>query len=134
MDGITPQHDAVSPVFPVEAPSSSQRRDNSASHKHVEAEFTRLLYAQAPVGFLATLINASILVGVLHTEVPHPIILYAWLGTLFVITVIRLLLIRAYKRAKPSVEQAPRWRRFFILGIISTGVTWGAVSVVSFPP
>ncbi|MBI3758101.1 MAG: PAS domain S-box protein [Deltaproteobacteria bacterium] len=103
-------------------------------HKRVEAEITRLLYAQAPVGFLATLVNASILVGVLHTEVPQPIILYAWLGTLFVVTALRLLLVRAYKRAHPNVEQAPRWRRFFILGIVSTGVAWGSASVVVFPP
>src|SRR5207248_2436346 len=63
-----------------------------------------------------------------------PIILYAWLGVLFVITAIRLVLVLAYKRAHPTVEKAPRWRRFFILGIISTGIAWGSVSVVSFPP
>ena len=134
MNDMTSQNGAVSPLFPFEVPSSSQWCDSPESHQRVEAEITRLLYAQASVGFLATLVNASILVGVLHTEVPHPIVLYAWLGTLFAITTIRLVLVRAYKRADPTVEQAPRWRRFFILGIVSTGVTWGSASVVSFPP
>ncbi len=131
MNRIPSQWDSASTDLPGD---SSQWRHEPEMRKHIEAEVTHLLYTQAPVGFLATLLNASILVAVLHAEVPQPTRLYAWLGILIALVVARLVLVRAYHHASPTVEQAPRWRRLFLLGIVSIGVAWGSASLLVFPP
>ena len=40
----------------------------------IEAEQTRLLYAQAPTGFVVTLLNSALVTVILRNEVAHPVL------------------------------------------------------------
>src|SRR3954452_17627160 len=68
-------------AFPSRRANSQQLHGVSASDNavEIEAEQTRLLYAQAPTGFVVTLLNASIVTVVLWQEIGPPVLL-TWLA------------------------------------------------------
>jgi signal transduction histidine kinase len=100
--------------------------------RQITAEQTRLAYAQVPVAFVVTCLNASVLVLVLQQVVTLPTLL-VWLTSMFAIALTRLMMARWYLRAVPNFEQSPFWRALFICGAISAGCCWGATSIFLFP-
>ena len=99
----------------------------------IEAEQIRLLYEQAPTSFFVTLLNAGLLTIVLRKVVPaHQ--RFVWLGVMLVITLARITLVYAYRRSAPSVEQAQRWRTWFIMGAGCAGLAWGSAGILLFHP
>lgn len=107
--------------------SSTQRAERIA------AEQTRLLYTQAPEGFIATLVN-TVLVAVFLGRVIAPSIVLSWLAVMVGVTLGRFILVRRYHQAAPLVEQAERWRRWFIVGAGCAGLGWGAAAWCLFSP
>jgi signal transduction histidine kinase len=99
----------------------------------IEAEKTRLLYEQAPTSFVVTLLNAGILTFILWDVVSAPWRL-GWFGFMLVVTLSRIALVWQYRRAEPSVAQAPLWRRLFIFGAGAAGIAWGGAGVLLFVP
>lgn len=114
--------------------SSSPQGEHNSTGKTIatEAALTRLLYAQAPMGFLATLLNVVILTMVLQPTLP-PAKLLTWCVTMFIITGARFLLVRRHQNLMPTVDQEARWRTRYILGTATIGSAWGSLCLLAFP-
>jgi hypothetical protein len=111
------------------SPSLAGPRRASDSCK---AEQVRLLYTQAPAGFVATVLNAGIATFTLWQAVAHGTLL-GWFGLLVVITLFRLILVWQYRRATLAANQVVHWRRLFIVGAGAAGFAWGVAGIVLFP-
>jgi signal transduction histidine kinase len=86
---------------------------------------TALLYDNALLGQLATIIAASLLAWVLSETLPGAVVLGWWL-VVVVVAAARLVLAKAYHRARPDEFCAAAWCRRFILGATVSGLVWGA--------
>lgn len=111
----------------------SSKQDSTQKTLAIEAELTRLLYTQAPMGLLSTLLNVSILTVVLWSVLPTMRLL-AWCVAMIAITGARFLLVRQHRSLAPAETQEKRWRTFYLLGTGSIGVTWGSLSLFLLPP
>jgi len=100
--------------------------------QQIEAEQTRLLYSQAPTGFVVTLCNATLVTVILRHEVPHTILL-TWFGLMATVTLARFLLVRWYLRTAPAATQVRSWQIWFIVGASCAGLVWGATGMFLFP-
>lgn len=101
--------------------------------QYIGAEQVKLLYTQAPVGFVATLLNAAILLLVFWGVVASSL-LVTWFTLILVVTGMRCVLVQRYRKAAPAADQVTRWRTPFILGAGAAGVAWGASALLLFPP
>jgi signal transduction histidine kinase len=100
--------------------------------RQIAAELTRLVYAQVPVAFAVTVLNAMLLVFVLRQVVDF-FPLFLWWTAVGNIALVRLGLMYRYRRAAPSAETVHRWQTLFTLGAIVAGCGWGATSIFLFP-
>ena len=98
----------------------------------IAAEQVRLLYTNAPAGFVATVVNAGVVTFILWQTVA-PALILGWFGLVIVITLLRYALVRRYHRQAPTAEQIQPWRRRFSIGAGAAGVVWGAAGIVLFP-
>jgi PAS domain S-box-containing protein len=113
--------------------AGSKRLQGSAGRRQqIEAERTRLLYSQAPTGFVVTLLNAVIVTVILRHEIPHAI-LFTWFGLMVAVTVARFLLVQWYHRTASTADQSRLWQTRFILGASCAGLVWGAAGIFLFP-
>ena len=104
----------------------------AAYASQITAEQIRWLYAHAFPGFVATLLNASIVVVVLPPAAP-PAVLGAWWAWMILVTVGRFLLVQRYHQVAPAVTQADYWRWWFVCGAGATGLGWGFAGLYLFP-
>ena len=102
--------------------------ENEGSREQAEqailAGKTALLYGNAMLGQVATIINASLMAWVLSDNLPTRIVAGWWI----VVTVAalgRMAMVRAYRRARPDDDQAARWARRYVIGGGIAGMTWG---------
>ena len=100
--------------------------------QQIEAEQVRLLYAQAPAGFIATIINACIVTFILRQTIA-PSLLFSWLSLLFVVTLGRGILVHQYNRTALSLAHTPIWRTRFLIGAGLSGIVWGSAGIILFP-
>jgi PAS domain S-box-containing protein len=116
------------------AAPSEQLGRNSASreHQHLYAEQVRLLYRNALVGLIATLINAPVLVFILRSVVPHRS-LAAWLVFIILISTARFVQFMRFRRVPPESSDVGRWGTWFIVGLALSGILWGSAGVFLFP-
>lgn len=98
----------------------------------VYAEQVRQLYRLSRPGYLATLVNSSILVFALWGIVSSTL-LGAWLSAMFLVTGVRYLLYRAYLGKNPPDAEGHRWARHFVAGAGTAGVLWGIAGSVLYP-
>lgn len=91
-----------------------------------------LLYRQAPVGLLATLVNSS-LVAVVLWEVVALGKLVLWLGAIVAVSAWRSYTVLAYRRSESNPEQANYWLRRFTIGALAIGVCWGLAGTLLSP-
>jgi signal transduction histidine kinase len=91
------------------------------------------LYENAPIGFAATLINASILVGILRNEIEAGVLAVWWCG-LVGLTLARTVQFQWFRAAaaKPELDSA-RWSSLFVAGILASGVLWGSAGIWLLP-
>jgi len=91
----------------------------------VQAEQVHLLFEQAPVAILATLLVAA-LMAFAHWNVVPKLVVAGWFLAHLVVNTIRLALTLAY-RAKPRMGQdAGRWGTWYIAGNALSGLAWGS--------
>jgi signal transduction histidine kinase len=92
------------------------------------------LYENAPIGFAASLINSSILVGILRNEIDAEV-LAVWWCSLVGLTLARTVQFQWFRAA---AEKEPfdslRWSRFFVAGIFGAGLLWGSAGIWLLPP
>ncbi len=97
-----------------------------------EAEVRRL-YENAPIGFAATVVNASILVGILRDWI-EPSVLALWWTSLMGLTAIRFTHREWFRRVASKREfDAGRWIGYFVVGIFAAGLIWGAAGIWLLP-
>ncbi len=98
----------------------------------IQAELTRLLYSQAPMGFLATLVNIAIFTAALWSVSPSPTLLL-WFVIMILITGARIALVIQHQRLAPTETEEGFWRTLYVLGAAVMGIAWGSVSIFLFP-
>src|SRR5215471_11785773 len=81
----------------------------------IRAEQMRLLYANAPAGFVATALNAGLLALTQWPVIPPPVLL-AWLAPMLVLTGLRAVLVWRFQRAAPAPPAMGPWSTLFGLG------------------
>jgi hypothetical protein len=98
----------------------------------IQSEQIRLLYANAPAGFVATELNALLLALALWSMIP-PLIIFAWLTYILTVTLLRAALVWRFQRAAPAPSAMRRWGILFAIGAGLAGIGWGAAGLVLFP-
>ena len=122
-------------ALPGEPSGLSHLTSSAASHRvqQIEAERVKLLYTQAPIGFVVTVLNAGVVVFILWGSVARSLLI-AWLVLIVTITLLRFALVQRYRRAAATADQVRSWRTLFILGAGAAGMAWGAVGLLLFFP
>ena len=98
----------------------------------IRAEQTRMLYQQLWIALIFTAIVAPILCVFQWSVVDHTAI-FTWLSIVAVVTGGRAILGLRYQRVNPTAAEAERWYRWFIIGTVLAGLTWGSAGVLLFP-
>ena len=96
----------------------------------IRAEQVRLLYAQAPLGTIASLLIAPMLALALWEVAPRAVLLI-WLALLEAVILIRLLLTLVFQRRAPN-ETGPldAWATRYVWACAASGVGWGGCVVL----
>ncbi len=97
--------------------------------RRIFAEQVRLLYAQAPLGTVASLLIAPMLALIHWDIVPHAVLL-GWLALLETTLLVRLALIAAFRRRREPDVDADRWARRYTWACAASGVCWGGCVVL----
>ncbi len=107
---------------------------NSAARDHPQhyAEQVRLLYGNALVGLIGTLINSTILVFILRSVVPHRILI-VWFACIQLISLARLVQVTRFKRVPAESSEVGRWGTWFVIGMALSGIVWGSAGIFLFP-
>ena len=111
---------------------SAERRQSEERLQQIEAEQTRLLYAQAPIAFVVSVFNATLLAFFLRRDVHVPTLM-AWWVLLISVYLARLALVWRYRQATLRGTLTRRWRTWFLIGAVSAGCAWGASGILLFP-
>jgi signal transduction histidine kinase/ActR/RegA family two-component response regulator len=98
----------------------------------IRAEQIRLLYANAPAGFAATVLNVVLLAVIQWQVVAAPRILF-WLVSMLALTALRAVLVWRFQRRAPAPPAIGRWGILFGLGALGAGLGWGSAGVWLFP-
>ena len=98
----------------------------------IHAEQIRLLYANAPAGFVATVLNV-VLLSLLQWQVMAPPRLVSWLASMLALTTLRAVLVWRFQRRAPAPPAIGQWGTFFGLGALGAGFGWGSAGVWLFP-
>ena len=99
--------------------------------EQIFAEQVKQLYALAPAGFVATVLNSLVVFLVLRGEVPDRL-LVPWFAALFTVTVLRVSLVVWFRHVTLEPAEAAKWLRRFLLGLLVTGLVWGSIVPLSF--
>lgn len=90
------------------------------------------LYALAPVGIIASLVNGSILTFIQWNVISHGTLLI-WFSGLIVLNGAWSLLWYQFKNTSPNPQDSPRWSRRFLVGTLASGILWGTTGILLFP-
>ncbi|MBS0663444.1 MAG: response regulator [Verrucomicrobia bacterium] len=110
--------------LPALAPTSRSPYAEPAVARQVDDEMTRLLYRSANFGLFSNFVLAAILVLVAGHFFPPRLNVW-WFSIILAISLARLGLNLAFAHSRPASAQLPRWRLWFIVGLIAAGLTWG---------
>ncbi len=102
------------------------------SDQQLRAKQIDVLYDQLHVAIRATIATALVLVAVLWTVTPLPLLL-AWFALFLLQTSIRLALQHGYCNRAVSPARTDYWLRWFIFGAGISGVTWGSTILLVVP-
>jgi signal transduction histidine kinase len=113
---------------------SEQLGRNPASREHPQlyAEQIRLLYRNAPLGLIATLINSAVLVFILRSVVPHWV-LTTWFVCILLVSIARFVQLSWFRRVPPESSDVGRWGTWFVIGLALSGIIWGSAGIFLYP-
>ena len=121
--------------MPNKAFSFSTRSDKAvfpANRQSVYAQQVEQLYAQAPLGLIASFVNACVLGFIQWNVVPHTHIV-VWLVCVFFVNILGSVLLYQYHLHKKRNPRAAFWDAWFIVRMIAAGLVWGALPVFLYP-
>ena len=102
----------------------------------VQGEQVRLAYGEERRAFPATVVPnlcaALLMVAAMAGQVA-PQLLAGWYAVQVAYQIVRTLIYRAYWRAPPAAEGAPKWIRLYIAQALTNGCIWGAAGLLFFP-
>jgi hypothetical protein len=90
------------------------------------------LYALAPVGIMASVVNGPMLVFVQWTVISHGV-LFTWLSALLLMNGLWIFLCDQFRKAPRNLLDSHRWGSRFLWGTFASGVIWGIAGLVAFP-
>lgn len=96
------------------------------------ADQVATLYASWHRTTASMTLGAAILCTVLWDR-EDPATMAAWFAAILANQAWRGLLARAWRRARPSIEEAPRWGRYWAAGSAIAGALWGLAAIMMFP-
>ena len=99
----------------------------------VVAEQVDLLYRLAPVGAVMAMLVATVVWLVFIPFTPAYQI-HGWFAVVMASYASRFLLLRSYRRRQAGLEQTQRWARHYLVGAIASGLSWGVLGSLLFPP
>jgi signal transduction histidine kinase/CheY-like chemotaxis protein len=120
------------------APAADAARTDSRTASptldlQVRAEQARILYRQAPAGFVVNILLAALLIFMVSDGPPKPSAI-VWYAALAAAAAMRLVLWFGYRRLHPTTVAAARWERWFFFAMLGTSFVWGSGSVVLITP
>ncbi|GJL61356.1 MAG: hypothetical protein NPIRA04_00100 [Nitrospirales bacterium] len=90
------------------------------------------LYALAPIGILASTVNSLILVFILWNVISSTLLL-VWVTGLAIVNALRMVLVVCFRRVGWSRDGDLRWRDWFVVGNMVSGLIWGAAGFFFYP-
>jgi signal transduction histidine kinase len=99
--------------------------------EEILAEQVKQLYALAPVGMAATLINAALTFFVLLQGGLPERMLIRWFTVILAVTLFRIGL-QLWYRSKFRPYDATIWGRRFLAGLLLIGIAWGSLGLLPF--
>jgi signal transduction histidine kinase len=102
-------------------PAEAVREDIA---RRVEAEMTRLLYRSAGFGLFSNFVLSLVLAAGVWTYFPVRVTV-GWVLLVVVISTARGILNWLFFRAAPRDSDTAKWRRYFFVGLIVAGGSWG---------
>ncbi len=122
VEGVSPscRHNVV--------PDSSQDTGQDVNPHlaaRIDGELTRLLFRSAGFGLLSNFALSALFAWGIWDYFDHTLLLI-WAGAFTLVTAGRVGIQIAHKRAAPTVERLPDWRKYFITGSTLSAMCWGA--------
>ncbi len=108
------------------------RRLSPALVARARADQVGTLYASFPRTTLSMLLGAALL-GLAMWPTLVPAVMATWVALVLVNQAWRWLLVRAWRRACPGADAAPRWGRYWSAGSTAAGALWGLAAVLMYP-
>jgi diguanylate cyclase (GGDEF)-like protein/PAS domain S-box-containing protein len=99
---------------------------------HLYAEQVKLLYKNAPIAYLVSVINGAILFYIQSPYISRSV-LSIWYGTLLIVIAARAYTSRQYAKSSHGAADANFWNALYFVGTGVSGCIWGATAVLLFP-
>ncbi len=100
--------------------------------EHVRAETVRAVYEQAIAAPLLTLLVTGLVAVALWRVAPHARLLM-WLGLIALLSLVRMGLVIAYRRSRPTPIHMIAWERAFVYTLVGICLVWGVGSLIVMP-
>ena len=102
-----------------------------AEQDELRTEQVRMLFQQAPLALLGTVLCALIVTYFL-VDKTESMPLLSWCGALLVISLLRYVQIAVFRALAPEKVES-HWLNIFDLGAVLSGLIWGALALIAFP-
>lgn len=105
---------------------------SDATEQAILKQLTDMVYRAGISGQIAVVVNAGLL-SYLLSDIISPVQVWSWFALAVVVMLMRSALIFSYWHIKPPIEQLPRWRTLYVVGVCLGALTW-SLAVVLFLP
>jgi signal transduction histidine kinase/CheY-like chemotaxis protein len=96
------------------------------------ADQVATLYRSFPRTTWSMLLGAALLALAMWPTL-SPAVMAVWVALVLANQAWRALLVRAWRRAAPGIDAAPRWGRYWSLGSTIAGALWGLAALLVYP-
>lgn len=98
----------------------------------VSQKLTEMVYKSTLSGQLAAVLNAALVAFLMKDVAPHWLVI-SWFSYAVIQGLLRLILVRAYRRQPITPENESFWRRLFFYGVCLSALVWGGAVVLFMP-
>ena len=113
--------------------SSHRTPESSGREQIIGAEQIRAQYGNMPGAFIGSAVTASFMAAVSYDKLPAHAVL-PWLIAAYINCAIRVALWSGFRRAKPALEDMPRWGRYAVFAAALAGIIWGSTGIALNTP